>query len=199
MAKSSVVVEGDIGAATRLCADAIKAAGGTVASSVPGEPIRFSIKRPGSWRDNRNTPYDGAARISAVNAAQSRVDVETTLAGIFYVYMGLTVVGCLLLTALFWYGFILPLIFAIIACIYLTVMAQGSWAQAMADAVVSRLTPAAHVAPQPPPSPPPAAAAAHAPSASVMEDLKKLGELHSSGVLTDAEFEGKKAELLKRV
>jgi hypothetical protein len=32
-----------------------------------------------------------------------------------------------------------------------------------------------------------------------MEDLKKLGELHSSGVLTDAEFEAKKAELLKRV
>ena len=56
MAKSSVVVDGDISAVTRLCADAIKAAGGSVSSSVPGEPIRFTIKRPGSWRDSKNTP-----------------------------------------------------------------------------------------------------------------------------------------------
>ena len=69
MAKSSVVVDGDVGTATRLCADAVKAAGGTVSASIPGEPIRFSIKRAGSWRDNKNTPYDGSARVVAINAS----------------------------------------------------------------------------------------------------------------------------------
>jgi hypothetical protein len=42
---------------------------------------------------------------------------------------------------------------------------------------------------------PPAAAPADDP----LEKLKKLGELHDAGVLTDAEFETKKAELLGSV
>jgi hypothetical protein len=32
-----------------------------------------------------------------------------------------------------------------------------------------------------------------------LQALKELGELHAAGVLTDAEFESKKAELLRRV
>jgi hypothetical protein len=32
-----------------------------------------------------------------------------------------------------------------------------------------------------------------------LQALKELGELHAAGVLTDAEFEAKKAELLRRV
>jgi hypothetical protein len=47
------------------------------------------------------------------------------------------------------------------------------------------------------PPPPPAAPA---PAADAMEDkmavLKQLGELHDSGVLTDAEFEAQKAKVL---
>jgi hypothetical protein len=38
-----------------------------------------------------------------------------------------------------------------------------------------------------------------APSADVLEQLRKLGELRKAGVLTDAEFEAKKAELLGRI
>ncbi|HYC14873.1 MAG TPA: SHOCT domain-containing protein [Stellaceae bacterium] len=210
MAKSSVVVDGDIGTATRLSAEAVRAAGGTVSASIPGEPVRFSIKRPGSWRDNKNTPYEGTASVLAVNSTQSRIDVETTLAAIFYIYIAATCIGCLILTALFFYVGIVPLIFAIIISIYVAVMAQGTWAQEMADAIVAKLPAAAHVTAQapvsappagtsPPPSAPAAAGVAHTPSSAVMEDLKKLGELHSSGVLTDAEFEAKKAELLKRL
>ncbi len=45
----------------------------------------------------------------------------------------------------------------------------------------------------------PSSAAAGKVPDDVMEQLKKLGELHSAGVLTDAEFEVKKSELLKRV
>lgn len=40
---------------------------------------------------------------------------------------------------------------------------------------------------------------AAAPGHDVLEQLRKLGELRSTGVLTDAEFEAKKAELLGRI
>jgi hypothetical protein len=43
---------------------------------------------------------------------------------------------------------------------------------------------------------PPAAAPAAAPAADPLEELKKLGELKASGVLTDAEFEAQKAKIL---
>jgi|tagenome__1003787_1003787.scaffolds.fasta_scaffold20384166_1 hypothetical protein len=46
----------------------------------------------------------------------------------------------------------------------------------------------------------PVAAAAPAPAAAdPMERLNKLGELRASGVLTDAEFEAKKAEILAQI
>ena len=48
--------------------------------------------------------------------------------------------------------------------------------------------------------PPPPQAAAPAPSTSLSADdinqLKQLGQLHESGVLTDAEFEAAKAKIL---
>lgn len=37
------------------------------------------------------------------------------------------------------------------------------------------------------------------PSSDVLEQLRKLGDLRNAGVLTDAEFEAKKAELLGRL
>ena len=42
-------------------------------------------------------------------------------------------------------------------------------------------------------------AAAPAPAADPLERLNKLGELRAAGVLTDAEFEAKKAELLAQI
>jgi hypothetical protein len=53
-----------------------------------------------------------------------------------------------------------------------------------------------------PPSPAPAAPsemASAAPQVDVLAQLKQLGELRDAGVLTDEEFEGKKAELLGRL
>src|SRR6266566_1647234 len=53
---------------------------------------------------------------------------------------------------------------------------------------------------QPPPPPPPPLAAAPAPSGGLTDDgisqLKQLGQLHESGVLTDAEFEAAKQKIL---
>jgi len=45
----------------------------------------------------------------------------------------------------------------------------------------------------------PAPAAAAAPAADPLEQLKQLGELKASGVLTDAEFEAQKAKILQGV
>lgn len=47
-----------------------------------------------------------------------------------------------------------------------------------------------------PPPPHPASAST---SAATADKLKKLGELHASGILTDEEFAAKKAELLKEI
>jgi hypothetical protein len=56
------------------------------------------------------------------------------------------------------------------------------------------------------PVPPPLQAApagarpvAAAPSTDALEQLRKLGDLRKAGVLTDTEFEAKKAELLGRI
>jgi hypothetical protein len=45
----------------------------------------------------------------------------------------------------------------------------------------------------------PAPAPAAAPAADPLEQLKQLGELKASGVLTDAEFEAQKAKILQGV
>lgn len=67
----------------------------------------------------------------------------------------------------------------------------------LADALRTRIH-AGSAPPPPPPVPaPPSAPAAGAPD--VMEQLRKLGELHSLGVLTDEEFAAKKTELLSRL
>lgn len=54
---------------------------------------------------------------------------------------------------------------------------------------------------QPPASAAPAAPAEPpaAPARDPIEALKQLGELHAAGVVTDAEFEAKKAELLQQI
>lgn len=51
-------------------------------------------------------------------------------------------------------------------------------------------------APAPDQVPPPAAEAAPAPEPDVFDQLKKLGELHQQGILTDEEFAAQKAKLL---
>lgn len=52
---------------------------------------------------------------------------------------------------------------------------------------------------KPAPASAPAPAPTPAPAESALDMLERLGKLHESGVLTDAEFAEKKAELLKRL
>ncbi len=55
---------------------------------------------------------------------------------------------------------------------------------------------AQQVQPQQAAAPPPPAPPAPAPSADPIAQLKELGELHTSGVLTDEEFAAQKAKIL---
>jgi len=57
-----------------------------------------------------------------------------------------------------------------------------------------RTTMSSHAALPPPPPPPPAPAVE---ASSQIELLERLGALRQSGVLTDEEFEAKKAEILR--
>jgi hypothetical protein len=50
--------------------------------------------------------------------------------------------------------------------------------------------------PPPPPPPPPAAQPAAASQSNMLDELQKLGELKSAGVLTEAEFQAQKARIL---
>lgn len=75
---------------------------------------------------------------------------------------------------------------------------QGAMAQAQQTAPPQYAPP--QYAPPPPPAPVPASAAvAEPPARDPMAMLKQLGELKAAGVLTDEEFEVKKAELLKQI
>jgi hypothetical protein len=56
--------------------------------------------------------------------------------------------------------------------------------------------PATAAAPPPPDAETPAAAPAAALADDVYDQLKKLGELHEAGILTDEEFQAKKSQLL---
>lgn len=70
---------------------------------------------------------------------------------------------------------------------------QQRWAAEDAQAHAAHAAPAAPAAAAPPPPPPPAPTTG-------MDDklaqLKQLGSLRDQGILTDAEFEAKKAEIL---
>jgi hypothetical protein len=75
-------------------------------------------------------------------------------------------------------------------------------ASAVSNKAASNQAAKAQAAAPPPPAAEVAAAAAPAPDApvalsqDVYEQLKKLGELREAGILTDAEFDAKKAQIL---
>ena len=75
-------------------------------------------------------------------------------------------------------------------------------ASAVSNKAASNQAAKAQAAAPPPPAADVAAAAAPAPDApaalsdDVYEQLKKLGELREAGILTDAEFDAKKAQIL---
>ena len=213
MATSGAVVNGSVADASTVFADAVRAAGGTVSSQLPGQPIRFTIKRPGNLWEGKNTPYEGTANLVPLNAAQTRIDVTVSCAAMFYVYLGL---GVLFLFLFAYWLSPLFLLVGLVAVVWSAFQAAGPWAQEVANHVIAALpsaatavaggsapaatitaAPVAAASPAVNPVAPPASGAAG--TVDVADELKKLGELHATGVLTDDEFQAKKAELLKRL
>jgi Short C-terminal domain len=206
LASSGAVVNGSVAEASTVLVDAVRAAGGTFSSQAPGQPIRFSIKRPGNIWEGKNTPYDGTATLIPLSATQTRIDVAVSCSPTFYLYLGLAVIFMFLFA--FWLTPLLMLL-GLVAIVWFAFQAAGPWAQEVANHVIASLPPAAAAAPGAPVS---AAPMATAPSvnpgsfphlsdqsgaADIADQLKKLGELHATGILTDEEFQAKKADLLK--
>ena len=212
MASSGAVVNGSVAEASTVFADAVRAAGGTVSSQLPGQPIRFTIKRPGNIWQGKNTPYEGTANLIPLSAGQTRIDVAVSCSPMFYLYLGLGVIFLFL----FVYWSPLIVLLGLVAVVWSAFQAAGPWAQEVANHVTAALPPAAFAvagasaptatntaAPAAGASPPANPVSSHAcdsaGGADIADELKKLGELHTTGVLTDEEFQAKKAELLKRL
>lgn len=207
MATNGAVVNGSVAEAPSIFAEAVRAAGGTVTSQVPGQPIRFTIKRPGNIWEGKNTPYDGTANLVPLSATQTRIDVTVSCSTTFYLYLGLGVIFIFLFA---WWLSPLFILLGLAAIVWSAFQGAGPWAQEVANHVVAALPavagaagPAATIAPAPAASPtgtPASPQASDSPArVDIADELKKLGELHATGVLTDEEFQAKKTELLKRL
>ena len=201
VANSVAVVNGSVAQASVWIADAVRAAGGTPSPQVGGQPVRFSIKLPGNIWEGKNIPYDGTAHLTVVDASQTRIDVVVSSASAFYLYLGLAVIFMFVFAH--WLSPLLMLL-GLVAIVWFVFQAAGSWAQEVANRVIAGLPQGAGV---PGSAAPPAGSAgnpapprrADAGTADIPDQIKKLGELHASGVLTDDEFQAKKSELLKRL
>jgi hypothetical protein len=206
VATSGAVVNGSVAEASSIFAEGVRAAGGTISSQVPGQPIRFTIKRAGNIWEGKNTPYDGTANLVPLSATQTRIDVTVSCSTMFYLYLGLGVIFIFLFA---WWSPLFILL-GLAAIVWAAFQGAGPWAQEVANHVVAALPavagapgPAATIAPAPAASPtgtPASPQASDSPArVDIADELKKLGDLHATGVLTDEEFQAKKTELLKRL
>lgn len=78
MANGDLIIKGDAGAALRAVVEAVAAAGGTVSSQIPGQPVRFSLIRACDfWRDGyKSMTYDGTARFMPAGPDHTRIAIE---------------------------------------------------------------------------------------------------------------------------
>ena len=194
MATSSIVVQLGAAQAASAIIAAVTDAGGKISSQVPGQPIRFTIKgRDGDSWSKRNSPYAGVARLTPGSRGQTRVDVAVRSRDIDVVA---TVVATI--TGVLFMGFVpTPFPFfnlmMIVACLGATAYGAylgSTWQTEYLDRIVAVLSPATAWE---------SSERHHSMGTDAAEQLKKLGELRAAGVLADAEFDAKKAELLKRI
>lgn len=180
------------------------------------------------WSSMQSTPYFGPAWVPTVSLVSTATLIVSLLllwmrqGWAFFVICGLTALNVILGLQL---GVSLVLIAigpALLGMLFWTLHVGGvasMWRQmfgqphvatrGMAYGFQPAMPPAAAPAPPPaaapqaaaPPPPRPAAPAESAAQASVLafEQIKKLAALRDAGVLTQAEFDTKKAELLKRL
>lgn len=203
MANRSVVVRGTVAEVEQSFLQALAGVDGTATTQVPGQPIKFNLKDIGKkgLQDWRYFTFEGSATLLEQPDACTRIDMAVSCPGSYFLYAAAcAIVGLVIAFMIPGFGIVLWLI-ALIGVGWSVYQASSVYPEQLADRIVSRIPGIVTIGSASPPSP--AVATASPPLASggsvVAEQLKKLGELHSAGVLTDAEFAAKKTELLKRL
>jgi len=209
MANRSIVIAGASAESSQTFLQALTDAGGTATTQIPGQPIKFNLKDAGKrgWQDWRYFTYEGTAVLSNQPDAATRIDLMIACPPSYILYAGGCALVGLLIALLLIPGFGLLLwLIALFGVGWAIYQATSVYPDELLDRIVSRIpgiitissTPSAPVppgaVPTAPVSPPPVSN-----GNAVADQLKKLAELHTAGVLTDAEFTAKKAELLKRL
>jgi hypothetical protein len=195
MATHGIVVPGGTADAAAAVIAAVREVGGNIATKVPG--LRFTINgRDGDSSFKRSIPYTGVAHLAPGSPGQTRVDVVVKAPDVVVVFMvGVTIVNVLvegLMPTPFPFFNLMLLVAGLGWNAYLTYLFVSKWPTDHLDRVVAALSPLTGRAWGSSENHPPM-------GSSAAEQLKKLGELRAAGVLTDAEFNATKAELLKRM
>ena len=183
---------------------ALSEAGGTATTQIPGQPVKFNLKETGKrgWQDWRYFTFEGTAALTDQPDASTRIDLSITCPSSYFLYAAGCAIVALLFAVLIIPGFGLLLwLVGMLGIGWAVYQATSVYPEELTDRVVSRIpgvisvSSVTPVAPTAPVAPPPPASSGN----SVADQLKKLGELHAAGILTEAEFAAKKADLLKRL
>lgn len=197
MATCSIVVASGAAEAASKAVAAVTGAGGKISSQLPGQPVRFTIKgRDGDGWLKRISAYAGVAHLAPGSPGQTRVDVAVRAREIDVAAAVIVPIVTVLFLGFMptpWPMFNLVMIFVALGWgAYLSYLQFSMWPQEHLDRIVAALAPATGTAWG-------SVESQHSMGSDAAEQLKKLGELRATGVLTDAEFNSKKAELLKRI
>jgi len=206
---------------------AIAATNGQVTSQHPPSAATFLIGYKNFWTTGGVVlKYDGDLSVQPASATDVTARFALRLQWNSYIPLGLTQVGAVILLAMTNYAiaafaFILMIVGVAwtawaasnsvpqtVLALILKNMHSGATAPVQAAPVPQSPRPVPQAAAQPTPQPAPApvaapvpapAVAASADTATIVEQIKQLAGLRDSGVITNEEFETKKAELLSRI
>lgn len=210
MAKGELQINGDPNAAMQAFVGAVTYMGGSVTSMNPARPVEFSVRRTGSMMGGMGAPYGGTATFVPTANGQTRVLIELKPKAWYTAIFVLIALGVLGVAGAVG-GEDDATIMAVAAIAAIAVagtlyLYYVPWPQQVIEKLqqgVHGTVPAYESNPAARgPQPAVAAAAAASPSQAqggIAEQLGQLSDLHKKGLITDAEFESKKADLLSRL
>ncbi len=200
----------------------LEGAGAEVHWRQPPQGARYLLTRKSFWTTlGMPIKYDGDLQISPIGPGQSTARLSLKLrwgsaAGLLLSQAAVVLVGSMFNIYLAYYGLFFIAISLGITAWTLSSSVPEKALKELSDQIAAGgggFAPQQPAAPQPayapapaaphPPAygatPTPQAPAPSGDSAAIMEQLKQLGALQAAGVLTPAEFEAKKADLLSRL
>ena len=212
MAKSEVQIKGDVNAAMQSFVNSVTYMGGSVTSMNPARPVEFSVRRAAGIMGGVGAPYAGMATFVPTPNNQTRVLIELKPKAWYTALMILIgLVAIALLgnagggedeATLIGIAVVIAAVIAVIVYFYYV-----PWPQKLLDKLLSGIhgavsafdvNGATAAVPGPafaPAAPEPASAA----SAGIADQLRQIAELHEQGLISEAEMQTKRAELLKRL